>query len=355
MHFKLIIATFTFIMAMNPLLTSAMEPEPIQNIQSSGPLINAPTVGHQSQDSYAKRGFVDDLLNEVDYQQQSLSTHLIDFTETIDTFFISDDVESRINYSYIQLGYRYTRYKDGTEQLDPVFTAHIHLPRTQNRLTLEVSNNSLFSSSNDASSVNSAGSSSPVDQNNIDQALHIGLGYVREFSELFNAKLTGGARVFGHKMKLFINLQLYSEFFFKKWSLRLSEDLYRDNIVFSTAITQVLFERKISDDQLFRSISKNIYYEDLGYSQNHQTLYVFDQLSKRDAMIYQVGAMWENKHGLSDYALDNYYAMVRYSRMIYKDWLFMEISPQVQYLETENFHPKPLIALQFSAFFGNNK
>ena len=344
-RFRLFIVTFTFIMAATPALANAEEPESTETTLDLPPL----------QKNNTGIALLDDILNEVDLQHQTLSEQIVDFTEEIDTYFISDDQERRINYSHIQLGYRYTFYKDDPAQLDPVFQARVHLPRTQNRLTVEVSNNNPFAASNDTAAASNSGSSNPVTQSETDQAINIGLGYISEITEFFNIKLTGGTRLATDRLKLFVNLQLYRKFFFDKWSMHLSEDLYRDNIVFNRSTAQMLFERRISEDQLFRSITKNIYYFDLGYTQNHQTFYLLDRLSSRDAMIYQVGSMWEKPLDLLDYKLENYYYMVRYSRKIYRDWLFIEVAPQVHYLREEDFNPKPLISLQFTAFFGNNK
>ena len=356
-HFSFILTACILFITANPALVIAEEPlaQPHQSTLPTEPYSEITPLTEQPLDTYAETDFLDEILNEIDHQHQSLSEEIVEFTDEIDTFFISDDQEKRINYSHIQLGYRYTFYKDDPTQIDPIFQARVHLPRTQNRLTLEISNNNPFDPINNTATSTSTGNSNPTDQTLDDQALNIGLGYARKFSELFNTKLTGGTRLAGNKVNLFINLQFYRKFFFEKWSLHLSEDLYRDNIVFSRATTQMLFERTISDDQLFQSITKNIHYYDLGYTQNHQTFYVFDQLSSRDAIIYQVGSMWERPLDLLGYELENYYAMVRYSRKIYRDWLFMEVSPQVHYLKAEDFHPKPLIALQFTAFFGNNK
>jgi len=332
-----------------------VQPQTLQNSQPTKSTTENPQIEKQQRESYAEVGLVDQMLSIVDEQHKTLSEQLVGFTETIDTFFISDDQEERINYTHIQLGYRYTQYKDNISVLEPILSTKIHLPRTQNRLTLEVSNKSLFDLVNNTATSNQAGSTNPVEKAPTDQGFNFGLGYTREISDFFNAKVTSGGNLSGNKFNAFINLQLYRKFFFNKWSLHLSEDLFRDSIISSRSTAQMLFERNISEDKLFRSISKNITYFDLGYSQNHQTFYVLQQLSSRDAIIYQVGSMWEKPLDLLNYKLENYYALVRYSRKIYKDWLFMEVSPQVQYLRSENFHPKPLLVLQFSAFFGNNK
>jgi len=296
---------------------------------------------------------LDNLLKEVNDQLQSLSEKIVGFTEEIDTFFINDDQEKRINYTHIQLGYRYTHYKNQAHTHEPVFSARIHLPRTQNRLTLEVSNNNPFTASNETATNNT---NAPVatDPAQINQAIDLGLGYVRDIASLFNAKVTAGLKLQSDKINVFANLQFYRSFYYEKWSMRLSEELYRDNIIFNRSTSQLLFERTMAENLLFRSITKNIYYYDLGYSQNHQTFSLLNQLSDHDAMIYQLGGMWEKPLDLLNYELDNYYALVRYSSKIYRDWLIMEIATKVQILKVDNFRVNPLISLQFSAFFGNN-
>ncbi len=367
---RFITVVWVFIIAVHPAPVSALEPvsEFDEPSESAPAIVEKSRLEEQTQEDDSKRDLVDgilygagEVLKGVERHHQTLSDQIVGFTEKIDTFFISDDQERRINYSHIQLGYRYTRYKNNSYLLDPIFDARIHLPRTENKLTLEISNNSPLDSASEtttssaASATGATGGTIPAEQSQAEQAFNVGLGYAREISELLSAKVTTGGKLAGTQMNFYMNLQLYRKFFFNKWSLHLSEDLYRDRIIHTRSTAQILFERNISEDKLFRSISKNIYFYDKEYGQNHQTFYVLHQLSERDAMIYQIGGMWEKPLEILDYNLEGYYSLVRYSRKIHKNWLFMEISPQVHFLRSENFHPEPLLVLQLSAFFGNNK
>jgi len=283
------------------------------------------------------------ILNTIDDQQASLSRSVIGFSENVDRYFINTEQDSRLNFSHIQLGYRYTLYEGNVSTLEPVISGRIHLPRTENRLSIEVS------SSRD-------GNDPEADvTNDAERMLGLGLGYISDLPKLFTAKLRGGFKMVDSTFTFYSNLRLYRRFFFDTWSLQLSEDLYRDSVVSRLAKTEMLFERKISEKKLFRSITRNLYYFDLEYVQNDQTFYMIKQLSDKDALIYQLGASWTRPMVESEHSLDSYYNLIRYSRKVYKDWLFFEVSPQIYFLKENNFSPTPLLHVQFTAFFGNKK
>ena len=106
-HSSLIIAALTLILAADPILASAIEPvKTNQRTKQTESSLGNSQIAEQSNKSEGKHNLVGKILNGVDNQQQSLSDKIVSFSETIDTFFINDDLERRINYSHIQLGYR---------------------------------------------------------------------------------------------------------------------------------------------------------------------------------------------------------------------------------------------------------
>ncbi|NOR51628.1 MAG: hypothetical protein GQ470_03325 [Gammaproteobacteria bacterium] len=301
-------------------------------------------------DNTKEPGFIGAILDGVDQQHESLSEYVVGFSETIDTFFVSDDQERQLNYSHLQLGYRYTYYraKDGGSQFEPIIDARIHLPRTKNRLTLEVSTSD-NEGGGDATAETGAVTTEPS------STLGLGLGYLGDLAGLFTTKVRGGAKLVGSTVNFYTSLRLYRKLYFEEWTVQLSEKLYKDSIVKKLATTELQFERRVTATKLFRAISQNRYYFDLGYSLNSQTFYMMHQLSDREAIIYQVGAGWKRLLEEQDNRLESYYNLVRYSRKVYKDWLYFSISPQIQFLEENDFVPIPLLTMQLTAFLGNKK
>ena len=287
----------------------------------------------------------------IDYYQLTLSEYLIDFTNQIDRFFITDDQEQRMNYSHLHFGYRYVDYQGNNYLLEPVFEARFHLPRVEDFLSVNITNMNNFKSSDDAAA---GKTNDPAVEGPLDQGVKLAIGYARDVSDAFAVKATSGAHWVNDGLNPFVNLRLENVFLFDPWALTLSEDLYHDSIIHSRATTQIHFERKMGEDMVFQSNSKNIYYYDLGYTQMHQTFSVLHQLSERDAFIYQAGGMWEKPLDVVDFQLENYYTLVRYSRKLHKNWLFLEVSPQVHFPRTADFEPEPLLMLQLTAFIGNN-
>jgi len=291
-------------------------------------------------DDVTKSGLFSSILDEVDRQQKSLSEQVITFTEQIDTFFVDDENERQLNYSHIQLGYRYTHYRDKEYILEPIIDGVIHLPRTENRLTIELSSGSDIEDEGPASNA---------------QQGRFGLGLIDSIKGVLTAKLTGGIRRVDSTFTGYINLRLYRQFLFDRWTLQLSEDLYKDSVVSRFSKTQILFERTVSENKRFGSITRNWHYFDLDSELNEQIFYLQHLFSERDALIYQLGIGWKRVLGESSNKLDNYYNLVRYSRRLHKEWLYLEISPQINYLRENDFSPEPLLMVQLTALLGNKK
>jgi hypothetical protein len=67
-------------------------------------------------------------------------------------------------------------------------------------------------------------------------------------------------------------------------------------------------------------------------------------------MVGELGVYGQNRPNTHVTA---YSAAFRYRRKIYRDWMVMEVRPQLVYTRDNGFHPIPSITLQIEAFFGD--
>jgi hypothetical protein len=77
-----------------------------------------------------------------------------------------------------------------------------------------------------------------------------------------------------------------------------------------------------------------------------QTATVTHFIDERQAIAYGVGVLGVNKPSVKTTA---YYVSTNYQRKIYKDWLFMEVTPELLFPRIEDFRSKWSLTLEFKA------
>lgn len=108
-------------------------------------------------------------------------------------------------------------------------------------------------------------------------------------------------------------------------------------------------ERRVSEHWFIRNTAAVNWFEDrdgLFYSYKFRT---YQLLSEEKAISYEAGAYFETEpdHILSDVRL-----RLRYRQRFFRDWLVLEISPQVTFPEEFDRDANPGIIVQFEADFG---
>ncbi len=89
---------------------------------------------------------------------------------------------------------------------------------------------------------------------------------------------------------------------------------------------------------------KNDYFE-LNYG-----LSLFHELNKKEVLAYYLRVAGEAR---DDINFNNYGIGMRYRRMIYQDWIFAEISPELETASSNQYDVTPIIMFRFEALVGN--
>ncbi len=111
-------------------------------------------------------------------------------------------------------------------------------------------------------------------------------------------------------------------------------------------------ERRISEKWLFRTTARISWFEDedgLPYSLKFR---LFQLLTQEKALTYE----WENYFDTEPTnEMTDLHLRLRYRQRFYRDWLILEIAPQVTFPEDNNRDPNPGIVFQIEADFGYDK
>jgi hypothetical protein len=284
----------------------------------------------------------------LDTSQERMSSFLEEILTRADSLLSGNRCYDAPTGSYLGLGSILTLRKaqDGGVELGALTRAKIDLPYTRERFKLlidrDLENVTKSESQRDAQV---AAGQIPVDDNPY-MALR---GIARETLKVTYAA-DAGARL-RPVPDPFVRLRLSRLFSLGAWKIPLAETLlYRFDEKFSAA-SELAFLRSAREN-IAIGIVFNATYRDLtGGFDLGATVGVGWRINERSLLATEIGAYGQTEPDLRDTA---YTVSLRYRRRIYKDWLLLELRPQVIFLPEQDFHAAPAFTVQFEMYFGSN-
>lgn len=132
------------------------------------------------------------------------------------------------------------------------------------------------------------------------------------------------------------------------WSTRFHQRLYwylKDGLGESS---ELYFERPLSPTMLFRAKSEAEWSKDENQFDFGQIFSILHQIDTKRAAEWQLGALGESKPTTRT---TDYFANVTYRRLLYKDWLFYELTPELLFPRDDSFKPNPSISIGIEIIF----
>lgn len=269
-----------------------------------------------------------------DYWSDDISRRV----EYFDRFFgderLSED--NRKTRFSLRLGVKYDRRDEVevTQRID----ARLALPQLQNRLQV------IF---DDAVDVEDSPYMENFRQSVRDAKQDAGLRYILHEDEQFRFTSDAGVRL-GGSPQVFGRTRGRYTVPFNIWELRLSERLQWYSEDGFGALSEMAWSRKIGTGGLLRVRSTLDWREEQRGVEPGQSVTFFHAISDHASFNTVLRANWpETPHGgLAVYGLET-----TYRRLIHSDWVFLEVTPGLEYLEEEDFGWNPLIKIGFEIQF----
>jgi hypothetical protein len=290
----------------------------------------------------------EDLETTLDTSQRKVSTLLEEILTRADALFSGNRSYDASTGSYVALGGSYTLRKteDGANELDLLTRAKINLPYTQKHLKLlidrDLENVTKSESQRDAQVA--------AGQVTADDSPYLAVrGIARETLKVALAFDVGA------RLRLspdpFVRLRARRLFSFGAWEIPLSETLlYRYEEKFSAA-TELSFLRSIGE-KIAVGIILNATYTDLtGGFDLGVTVGGGYRINDRSLVATELGAYGQTEPDFRDTV---YSATLRYRRKILKDWLVIELRPQLVFFPEQEFHAAPSFTVRLEMYFGSN-
>lgn len=280
--------------------------------------------------------------NNWDLWHERISSNVTASARHLDNYFADEKLDEENNGTRIKLSLG-VRYKQKDEEVKAITRANLRLqlPRTSKRLKL-VFEDLVESDDPDrpGAIIDDVGDSRP------DAALR----YQLRSKKRYDLDLDAGVR--SSSQQVFLRLRGDRRFEVSdRLKFRLTESVRwfsRDGWV---GLTQLDIDQLVAGDILLRSRSELEWAEERRGVRPMQTFSIYKPFSQKRAIRWDVGGDWPESPGPEE---TRYYTSLTYRRMIFADWIFLEITPGVEFPQTHDYDGKFFGSIKFDFIFGDH-
>ncbi|HKL78184.1 MAG TPA: hypothetical protein VJ985_07470 [Gammaproteobacteria bacterium] len=275
----------------------------------------------------------------------TLSKSVTNTAVWLDAFFLTERMEQEANETHILLRTD-TLWRKGNnirQQADGLF--RVVLPTLQDRLQL------LVTSSEDGQLLDDeeAGAASTLSDEDGANETNLVLQYLAKLSRRRDIRFETGARLQGATPVMFTGAR-YRYVFFEQapWSARFTEQArwYTDSGWESRA--RLTLDRQLTTDLLTRFEVTNDWYQFREGFFYQAGPILFQSLSEKRVIRYEAMTNWQTQPRKR---LERGHLRVRYRQQIWREWVFMELAPEVTFPRSRDYDPTPGFLLRFDAYF----
>lgn len=260
----------------------------------------------------------------------------------IDDFFTSDGKIYDSSGSYLRIRQNFVSREGGVTESTTDTRFRLRLPKTQKKLKLFFETSSEKNPDNISNQVENTPTEEIKDGDSV-------LGIQSDSGEKYGFKFkpTVGVRL-GADSDLFVKFRLRKEKEYVKWNLKWHETLQWYDSIGWGVDSYFELSKKLSDDALFRSSTFARWTNEEDNFDLSQVFSMYHVFSKKRALTYYVGA-----YGVSEPSVyATYYLLgANYRQNIHKDYLFLEVEPQIRYQKENAFDAEHSITFRLELFF----
>jgi hypothetical protein len=321
------------------------EQEQIQDGVSAPEQKESPTPAKEPPPLPARDGFLD-------LPHDFLSRRVEEYSRKLDNFFSDPNRAYDSTGSTLQIRGHVTFFEGGVTEGKSEVRANISLPNTEDRLKLIVQRGLEAATQTAAErDIKNATGSNQVTAPGAPQDDNYYLGLKALAAEVFGVTLSAEAGAkFGRPIDPYARLRAFRDFNFLQWQIRASETpLWKNSQGYSSA-SELNFTRPLDEQWQLRLTSKATWRSTTSYFDLAQIGALYYAPDKRTAYTFELGAFAPSDRSLN---LAVYSVTLRARRQIYRDWLYLDLTPQILYQEASGYRPANSLMLQLEALFGD--
>jgi len=275
------------------------------------------------------------------------SAKLVGFAGGLDRFFGDDTSFQEANKSVVQIDLNEVAKQAGYRHTTLIARANLVLPLAEKRLHL------LVESDPEKVATTAATKDRPVLPSDIQspKSYAAAVRYQEAEKNVWHFSADAGIKLRA-SLEPFVRTRGSVSIPLRKWRLKLEQNVYWFNSIGAGESTQMDIEHLLGDSVLFRATTKAIWLNDKQAFDLSQDMSIIHTINERSALLYQVSAIGVSQ---PEWQVTDYVALVRYRRRLHRNWLFMEISPQLHYPKERGYRLDPLLIMRLELLFGGKR
>lgn len=283
----------------------------------------------------------------IDAQRDILSEKIVAFTKGVDEFFGDERYFQEYNKSVIQLNFNQTIAQGGSRPFSFEGQAKLDLPAAQRRFQFVLEVNPAKKT---AGEVKKDQPATPQEAA-VPEKYAASLRYEKSEESLWHFSSDAGIQ-FQFPLDPFVRTRGSYALQIEEWRLKLTESVFWFSTIGLGETSQFDMERVLSNPVLFRATSTATCFEAPQRCDLRQDLSFYHTLNERTAVVYQASVIGTNKPMMQETA---YVLLMRYRYRLHKEWVFFEVSPQLNFPKTDDFRLNALLLLRLEILFGGTR
>ncbi len=290
-----------------------------------------------------------DAVNELDPPREYVSEKFIEWSQDIDRFFGSERNFQESEEGVMQLDMSRVTGYEGDSKYDVNLNANVSLPNTEKRFHLLLETNPDRNTTVDPSRARTP----PIRRNTSPASYAAALRYEKKReAERWHFTVDGGIKMAGLDSTPFARTRASLEIPLNQWRFRAVEALFWFNNIGAGESTEINFERDISKKLLFRASNNSTWLHDTQNFDWRQDFSIFQKIDDRAALLYQASmiAVTQPKIQMTEYVM-----LVMYRYRLHRQWMFLELSPQIHYPRDRDFQTSTLFSMRMEILFDKSR
>lgn len=257
----------------------------------------------------------------------------------IDTFFGDDILEDDVSGSRAKLSFFTRRVIGQPVDYNYGLSVKLVLPNTNEKFNL------LLTSSEEEEGERESNAIDTVENVEYSTALR----YIFKETDRWKVNFDTGIK-WGFPPDPFTRLRMRRYAYFENYRARTTQTFFWSANDGFGERTSFELNRPLNIDRLVRFNTSAQYLVDKGYFDLSYSTTLFHELNAKEVLAYYFRASGDNRE---DVTFNNYGVGVRYRRKVYQNWMFAEISPELETIAANEYDVTPVLMFRFEALVGN--
>jgi hypothetical protein len=281
-------------------------------------------------------------METVDNTHTSLSEMIETTARRIDQFFGNDRAFQESNETSLQISLDYISEEDNVAQFESRVRGKLVLPGTERRLRLIVES--------DPEELDpEAPGRNPIDALETTNNYIIGVEGERLRGD-WQLRPSLGVKP-GMSPQLYGRFRAIRYFDLDKWVARFQGTAAWFSADGKSLSATTDFDRRINDKLLFRSSTGLRWNIDDEVTDASQVFTLYQRMASKAKLAYDIGVVGNDD---THWRVTDQFVRLRYRRLVYKNWAFMEIQPMVSWPEDNDFHEELSLLVRLELNFGSH-